>query len=91
MLLASLDFTGSLTLGDEAEAAAGEGEGPKPKRVIPLAHVGGTLDAPEVRIRPADAFRVATGLRPDKVEELSDKIDEKFQQYQFFLLLVLVQ
>lgn len=72
-----LDLSGTLTLNEDAKEALSEGAKAKPKQVIRLAHVGGTADAPKVTVRAGDALSIARGVRPDKVEKLSEKIDER--------------
>ena len=72
-----LDLSGTLTLNENAKQVLSEGAEAKPKRVIRLAHVGGTADAPKVTVRADEALSIARGARPDKVEELSEKIDER--------------
>ncbi len=72
-----LDMSGTLTLNEEAKEALGTGAEAKPKRVIPLAHVGGTANAPKVTVRADDALSIVRSVRPDKVEKLSDEIDER--------------
>jgi uncharacterized protein involved in outer membrane biogenesis len=72
-----LDLSGTLTLNEDAKQALSEGGDAKPKRVIRLAHVGGTADAPKVTVRADEALSIARGVRPDKVEDLSEEIDER--------------
>ncbi len=67
---------GTLTLGEEAEETLGENATPT-KSVIPIAHVGGTIDDPKVRIDAKDALGLARAARPEQVKELTDEIDER--------------
>jgi len=74
-----LDMSGDLTLYDKIDQAlAGQAQGGvagassvgsgqrRVRRVIPLAHVGGTLDAPEVAITPEVAVRLAGAYALDR-------------------------
>jgi hypothetical protein len=81
---AALDLTGTLTIGEEIDAAiAAGGEDPAPdhrgrQRVIPLARVTGTAASPRVALTPEAALQFAalyaTERRREKWEE---KIDER--------------
>jgi uncharacterized protein involved in outer membrane biogenesis len=85
----SLDFTGKLTIDPEVsaalvsdpEAAADTPADPAAQqRVIPLAHVGGTLSSPRVDIGREAALGFATALatrRSGKLERVEGKIDER--------------
>ena len=49
----AIDMVGTLTIGEEIDAALRRDPGaPARRRTIPLAAVGGTLDAPRVRVTP---------------------------------------
>lgn len=82
LLEQALDFTGRLVIGAEVDQAvaanAGNASAAAPERVIPLAHVGGTLSAPKVALTREAAVGLAAayalGERRTQVEE---KIDER--------------
>lgn len=73
----ALDMTGSLTIDEELDAALRGEEGPGRRRVIPLARVRGTVEAPIIRLGP-EAIRMiagayATDRRREKWESKIDK------------------
>jgi hypothetical protein len=87
LLDSGLDFSGKLTIDPEVTAAMVEpaagsteppAETPGRRRVIPLAHVGGTLTEPRVSITREAALALATELGTGQRRgELEQKIDER--------------
>jgi hypothetical protein len=84
MLDESLDLSGTLTIDEEVDAALTEGveqevtPAPGRSRVMPLAHIGGTVREPRVKLtREAAANLVATYTMGRKREKLEEKIDER--------------
>jgi len=83
----SLDMTGKLTIDKEldatvaAQTAGGANAAPAEPRVIPLAHVTGTLSQPKVSIRSEDAAAFAASYALGRERgKLERKIDEKLGQ-----------
>jgi hypothetical protein len=79
-----LDFTGTITIDEEVDAALQEGstEGaatpPARSKVIPLAHVGGTLSAPRVDLSREVVLNFAATYAASKHRtEIEQKIDER--------------
>jgi hypothetical protein len=78
----ALDMRGVLTIFEEVDATvaggAGAGQARPTRREIPLAAVGGTLDAPRVRVTAdvARSFAVSYGLRGRHGRNLEDVIDK---------------
>lgn len=83
----SVDMTGKLTMDKELDAAVASGASPGANaasaeaRVIPLAHVTGTLSEPKVSIRGEDAAAFAASYAFGRERgKLEKKIDEKLGQ-----------
>jgi uncharacterized protein involved in outer membrane biogenesis len=83
----SLDMTGKLTIDRELDAtvasqtATGGNAATASQRVIPLAHVTGTLSEPKVSIRAEDAASFAAGYALGRQRgALEKKLDEKLGQ-----------
>jgi hypothetical protein len=83
----TIDMTGTLTMDKELDAtvasqtAAGANAATQSARVIPLAHVTGTLSEPKVSIRAEDAASFAAGYAFGRQRgALEKKIDEKLGQ-----------
>ncbi len=78
----ALDMRGKLTIFEPVDAAvaadAGASEARPTRREIPLAAVGGTLDAPRVRVTAdvARGFAASYGLRGKPGRKLEDAIDK---------------
>jgi uncharacterized protein YhdP len=71
----SLDFSGRLTIHPEVDAALqGEAGSPGREKVIPLAHIGGTLSEPDVELTREAVVALAASPRRTELEE---KIDER--------------
>jgi hypothetical protein len=84
MLDESLDLSGTLTIDEEVDAALTEGveqeatPAPTRSRVIPLAHIGGTVREPRVNVtREAAASLMASYTVGRKREKIEEKIDER--------------
>jgi len=80
-----LDMAGELTIFEKIdEALSNQGQGAEAggqrgvRRVIPLAHVGGTLDAPKVEITPEVAVRLAGAYALDRKrrQKITGEIDK---------------
>ncbi|HTF34571.1 MAG TPA: AsmA-like C-terminal region-containing protein [Myxococcota bacterium] len=83
----SVDMTGKLTIDKEldakvaAQTAAGASAAAANSRVIPLAHVTGTLSEPKVSIRSEDAASFAASYALGRERgKLERKLDEKLGQ-----------
>jgi uncharacterized protein YhdP len=82
----AIDMTGRLTIGKELDATvasqtAGANAATSSARVIPLAHVTGTLSQPRVSIGAGDAASFAAGYALGRQRgTLEKKIDEKLGQ-----------
>jgi hypothetical protein len=71
----SLDFKGHLTIHPEVDAALqGEASSPGREKVIPLAHIGGTLGEPRIELTREAVVALAASPRRSELEE---KIDER--------------
>lgn len=79
----ALDLGGTLRIDEEVDAALAGQEGAEGSggrgRVLPLAHVGGTLDAPEVSLTSEAILQFAAAYAMDsqRRDELREKIDER--------------
>jgi hypothetical protein len=79
----ALDLTGEITIDPEIEAALAGEPDPSAKaghrKVIPLAHVGGTLDAPRVTLGEEAIFRFASAYLRDERRRTKweEEIDER--------------
>ncbi len=84
MLDESLDLSGTLTIDEEVDAALAAGVDqeatpvPASPRVIPLAHLGGTVREPHVKITREAAVELVASYALDRLREsLEHKIDER--------------
>lgn len=74
----ALDMEGSIALSETVQDALSKPDNQGvPKSVIPLAHVGGTIEDPRVQVSARQAFRITRKVLAGKVRELSEKLDEK--------------
>ncbi|MDH3687181.1 MAG: AsmA-like C-terminal region-containing protein, partial [Myxococcales bacterium] len=73
----ALDMTGTLTIDEELDAALRDEPGEGRRRVIPLAQVHGTVEAPIVRLTP-EAIRMIAGayVTDRRREKWESKIDK---------------
>ena len=68
---------GNISLSGKAQEMISNGEDLVPKRVIPLAHVGGTVEDPKVSVSAKQALAITRTVFSGKLRNLSDKLEEK--------------
>tara|TARA_Y100000590_G_scaffold49560_1_gene52395 strand:- start:4572 stop:6785 length:2214 start_codon:yes stop_codon:yes gene_type:complete len=73
----ALDMQGNISLSGKAQEMISNGEDLVPKRVIPLAHVGGTVEDPKVSVSAKQALAITRTVFSGKLRNLSDKLEEK--------------